>query len=124
MAKQGIHVDITGTRGVINAIKKYGEDGAKLVRNQTEVSARGTEKMAKNLAPIDTGKLWQSIKAERQTDYWWNITAFIDYARWVEFGTSRMMAQPFLFPAWRYHGKEYIKELQRGFNDLARKFNK
>jgi HK97 gp10 family phage protein len=124
MAKQGISVDITGTKGVINAIKKYGEDGAKLVRNQTEASARDTERGAKRLAPIDTGKLWQSIKAERQNSYWWTITAFIHYARWVEFGTSRMMAQPFLFPNWRYYGKEYIKELQRGFNDLARKFNK
>ena len=84
---------------------------------------RGAEElvaMMKRLAPIDTGDLQMSIswtwgaapkgsvvlaksepdsKGMRITIFAGSKEAF--YARWQEFGTTEMPANPFFFPSWR-----------------------
>jgi len=124
MAKQGIYVDVDGTKAVSNAIKKYGEEGRRLVVELTEIAGKETAREAKVFAPVDTGKLRQSIKAEKQNNYLWFVTAYEKYARWVEFGTSKMAAQPFMHPAFRVIAKQYIRDLKRQFSILSNKFNK
>jgi HK97 gp10 family phage protein len=66
---------------------------------------------AKALCPVDTGSLRRSIRYERDPDGSIVIAAGgggvvnprtrreVDYAAYVEFGTSRLPAQPFLQPA-------------------------
>ena len=66
---------------------------------------------AKALCPVDTGSLKRSIRYERDPDGGVVIAAGgggvvnprtrreVDYAAYVEFGTSRTPAQPFLQPA-------------------------
>jgi HK97 gp10 family phage protein len=66
---------------------------------------------AKALCPVDTGSLRRSIRYERDPDGGVVIAAGggsvinprtrreVDYAAYVEFGTSRSPAQPFLQPA-------------------------
>jgi HK97 gp10 family phage protein len=66
---------------------------------------------AKALCPVDTGSLRRSIRYERDPDGSIVIAAGgggvvnprtrreVDYAAYVEFGTSRSPAQPFLQPA-------------------------
>lgn len=53
------------------------------------------ERQAKMLAPVDTGSLKQSIT---QKNNGLSATVYIDkdYARYVEYGTSKMEAQPFM----------------------------
>lgn len=43
------------------------------------------------------------------------------YARFVEFGTLRMMAQPFFFPSWRLGRKRVRSRVTRATNRAARK---
>jgi len=57
------------------------------------------EKRAKELAPQKTGRLKRSIKASKVSNNHWKVEANTDYATYVELGTSRMRAQPFLRPA-------------------------
>ena len=72
---------------------------------------------AQNLTPVDTGNLRASIKHEREDEHTEVIGAFndsapykkVDYAKFVELGTSRMRAQPFLRPAAEDHMREYVK---------------
>lgn len=56
---------------------------------------------ARDLAPVDTGKLRDSIdhKVERE-DGTWMVHVFFDkfYGLFKEFGTSRLAAVPFLRP--------------------------
>ena len=60
------------------------------------------ERIAKNLAPVDTGNLRSSIKRDKVDDKRAAVDANNDgsapYAAFVEYGTSRMGAQPFMRP--------------------------
>lgn len=64
--------------------------------------AGAIEERAKEIVPVDTGALQESIHVEKgDGPGQYNVVASEPYAGFVEFGTSRMAAQPFLIPAWR-----------------------
>lgn len=67
------------------------------------------EGYAKDECPVDTGRLQNSITHEVEGDAVF-IGTNVEYAPYVELGTSRMAARPFLAPAAKNHGEEY-KEL-------------
>lgn len=75
------------------------------------------EGYAKRLAPVDTGRLRNSITHAVDMDedkvY---IGTNVEYAPYVEMGTVKTAAQPFLQPAAQDHADEYMK--------LAEKFLK
>ena len=52
---------------------------------------RRAEPIARQLAPIDTGRLRGSIDSGRKS-----LGAYADYAYWVHEGTSSQMGVPFL----------------------------
>ena len=63
-----------------------------------EAVAAGAEAVAENarsVCPVDTGALRDSISVSLGAE----ISANTDYAAYVEFGTSRMAAQPYLVPS-------------------------
>lgn len=80
------------------------------------------EAYAKLLCPVDTGRLRNSIshdvRADDNTVY---IGTNVEYAPYVEMGTSRTKAQPFLQPAATGHTEEYKQifeqQLQQSQND-------
>ena len=53
---------------------------------------------AQRIVPIDSGLLQSRISSET-TEYGHFVVADTDYAAFVELGTSKMAAQPFLRPA-------------------------
>jgi HK97 gp10 family phage protein len=58
-----------------------------------------SENIAKEIVPVRTGKLRESIKAEKTTKNKGKIEAKTDYSVFVELGTSKQRAQPYLRPA-------------------------
>jgi HK97 gp10 family phage protein len=64
-------------------------------------TAFDTESLAKLYAPVDTGNLMNSIAADKVRELTWRVTANAEYAIYVEIGTRRMDAQPYLEPALR-----------------------
>ena len=64
-----------------------------------EIGAR-VERRAKELVPVDTGFLRSSINHQVAGNVL-HINADADYASFIEFGTMRMTAQPYLLPAVR-----------------------
>lgn len=66
------------------------------------------ESYAKRDCPVDTGRLRNSItnavRADEKTVY---IGSNVEYAAYVELGTSRMKARPYLKPAATEHTAEY-----------------
>jgi HK97 gp10 family phage protein len=55
---------------------------------------------AKNLAPVDIGKLRDSIiKKDTENEFKKEIVSEADYSLYIELGTSKQAAQPFLRPA-------------------------
>lgn len=72
------------------------------------------ENYAAKKCPVDTGNLRGSITYE--VDAAGNavyIGTNVEYAPYVELGTSRQKAQPFLRPAASEHGEQYRKVLKK-----------
>ena len=76
------------------------------------------ESYAKGLCPVDTGNLRNSIShapGGKNTMY---VGTNVEYAPYVELGTRRAKAQPYLRPAAENHGAEYKRvietEMHRG----------
>ena len=64
--------------------------------------------------PVDTGNLRASITHEVDTsDNAVYIGTNVEYAPYVELGTSRQKAQPFLRPAASEHGAQYRQVLKK-----------
>lgn len=86
-----------------------------VIRTKNEAIARGLEKIgltaeryAKGYAPVDTGRLRNSISHYRDHDGDAVIIGTnVEYAIYQEFGTHRMKGTPFLRPAVNNHLNEY-----------------
>ena len=64
------------------------------------------EAYASDYCPVDTGRLRASITHDRDDDTMY-LGTNVEYAPYVEMGTERMQAQPFLRPAIENHLSEY-----------------
>lgn len=62
-------------------------------------TALDIERDAKQTAPVDTGKLRGSIQTSFSDDLHAEVGTNTEYAAYVEYGTSRMNAQPYMTPA-------------------------
>jgi HK97 gp10 family phage protein len=66
------------------------------------------ETYAKEECPVDTGRLRNSITHDvDMSDQAAIIGSNVEYAAYVELGTSRQKAQPYLRPAAENHSSEY-----------------
>lgn len=74
------------------------------------------ETYTKLLCPVDTGNLRNSIthQVHDKTVY---IGTNVEYGKYVEAGTYKMVAQPYLRPAIEGHFKEYKLIAQNGLKD-------
>lgn len=81
---------------------------------------------ARELAPVRTGHLMASIRAELGENMEGQaafdpvqVIADTPYASFVEFGTSRMKAQPFLGPAAEQVEPEVLEEIDSVLRELG-----
>lgn len=105
-------------------------------RKAMEKGAQEMVDMAKRLVPVDQGDLRESIAwtwgeapkgsvvlAESEPDArGLKITVYAtDYkARWIEFGTIKMRAQPFFFPSYRTLRKRIQSRIKREVKKAVR----
>lgn len=112
------------------------------IRKALEQSAEEIVSLAKSLVPVDKGDLrdsigWTygdvpkgsialgSVRASELTGdltitvYAGNNEAY--YARWIEWGTQNMQAQPFFFPSYRALRKRSRSRISRSINRAAKK---
>lgn len=72
-----------------------------------EIIGGKAESYAKKRCPVDTGRLRNSITHQRYDENTEVIGSNVEYAPYVELGTSRMAARPYLRPAAENHTAEY-----------------
>lgn len=79
------------------------EDAIAAAMEEVGLAAEG---FAKRRCPVDTGNLRNSIAhvADGDTAY---VGTDVEYAAYVELGTTRTRAQPYLRPAATEHGETY-----------------
>ena len=83
-----------------------------------EIIGGKAESYAKKICPVDTGRLRASITHARYDENSEVIGTNVEYAQYVELGTHKMAAKPFLRPAAENHTAEYkqiIKSVMTGF---------
>ncbi len=143
----GVRVIITGDKGLIRSLRKFGRDAEKGIGEVTEFTARDAELNAKKEAPVDTGKLRQNIITEKETNLHYKVIALEDYAPYMEFGTGdkaiapeifkdqadqfrgagirnvNLKPQPFMYPAYVIARTNFKKDLKDELQFLTDKFN-
>jgi HK97 gp10 family phage protein len=92
--------------GIEELVTKNGKLALELgpiVREMLEKSIRPVERRAKQIVPVDTGRLRSSLASQigpGPVPEWAEAGTNVNYARYVEFGTKYMKAQPYLIPAF------------------------
>ena len=118
MAKKNIKPDINFTIEADN-IDEVIQASREAIERALEAVGQQAVSHIKQITPVDTGELRNSIthqtnKAE-QAVY---IGTNVEYAPYVEYGTVRQKAQPYLRPGIEDHLTEYNaifqKELEKG----------
>jgi HK97 gp10 family phage protein len=86
-----------------------------IVRDLLDKSIKAIERKAKRIAPVDTGRLRSSISSQvgpGQLPTYAEVGTNVNYARFVEFGTKNMKAQPYLIPAFEQSKPEIDQNIQ------------
>lgn len=108
--------NVKGLKKLLTILEKIPKELEKDVEMVLEANAREIEAEAKRLAPVDTGKLRQSIKAIKLGKLTFKImsnsTGLAPYDVYVEYGTRFQRKQPFMFPAFFRGRKNLTKDLQ------------
>lgn len=139
---------IEGMDKLLKQLSEIGKEGEIRIAQTTEGTAAQIEADAKQLAPVDTGKLQQGIKKFEINKLSWAVFAnahnVAPYSAYMEFGTGGLVEipdelkdqalqfkgkgirevnlrpQPFLYPAFVKGRKQYIKDLKEDLKDLTK----
>jgi HK97 gp10 family phage protein len=91
---------VEGIEEFKQAMQTFDSNMQKHVRRQLESWAENVKALAKQLVPVRTGHLRNTIYAKIR-EWVAEISAEATYAFFVEFGTRYIRARPYLFPAVR-----------------------
>lgn len=95
--------------------KEWDSNFKSAVRRGLEKIGLVAEGYAKKLCPVDTGRLRNSITHETDDNAVY-IGTNVEYAPYVELGTSRTREQPYLRPAAQDHVSQYRQILKDELN--------
>jgi HK97 gp10 family phage protein len=121
-----ITIDVSDTLGKLNTMINNLHGVNNVIEQDTDLMMQVIVDVAKELVPVDTGALKESIRFEGSFPSYrvvadaQNMYSDAFYGQFVEFGTSKMKAQPFIWPAINttlrefksilaQHVKEYLK---------------
>lgn len=114
--------EIDGSDKFMSAIERMpkflNDEARQAVKNRTlEMEAN-----AKALAPVDTGHLRRSINSEIEEKGGSIVgevsTGALEYAPFVEYGTSKQAAQPFMTPSFVNASKNLTNDLKKAMGVL------
>jgi len=97
-----ITCDVKGVEEFQEALRNFDSAIQKQVHRQLASWAADVKALARELVPVRTGHLRSSIYA-KINEWVAQIGAEATYALFVELGTRRMQARPYLYPAIQQH---------------------
>jgi len=107
-----VGVEIKGIEELNINVGRVGNALEKAIPRALKLSGLVVEGKAKLLAPVDTGRLRNSIKSVMQSKTVVRVGTNVFYAKFMEFGTVFISPRPFLRPALRL-SKNKIKQIFR-----------
>ncbi len=115
-----VSMRITGTERVRKMLDNASIQVKKKVSGDIMKAAFVVEGEAKSRCPVDTGRLKSSIHSWKSGDFEAQVGDGVDYGVFVEYGTSRMGAQPFLRPALTNKKNEVQNIIRKGIMEVTR----
>jgi HK97 gp10 family phage protein len=106
-----VHVEVEGAESLASTLHGAADDIAETT-DALDDAGRVVVQRARGLVRVDTGALARSIVASR-TGVEVTVSASEPYARFQEFGTVYVSAQPFLIPALDNSTPVVVDLLQR-----------
>ena len=82
----------------------------KVLGESTRTTTEKVRETARTNAPVDTGELQGSIDSEMLSEFEGRVFATAEHAPYVEFGTYKMQAQPFMGPAVEQHRTQHVRD--------------
>lgn len=131
-----IKVDVVGIPGLEAALRQLGNRVERVLEGAVRQAARVVATEARGRAPVDTGTLRRSITAAKLESLAVAGSMFVDYgvgvernktfrnadgyyARFLEFGTKKMSARPWLRPALDARAQEVQQVIERTIRRAA-----
>ena len=120
-----MEIEILGFRELEDKLSNLDEKLKQALEEALEEIAEKIRDDAKDLAPVDTRSLRKSIRVEKEGELQVSVIAGdsgvinprtgreVDYAGFVEFGTSRMRPQPYMQPALEKNKDEILRIIRR-----------
>lgn len=110
-----ITVKLEGIEDLIRNIRSYQVITKEAIRIALLRGALKMELAAKEMCPVDTGRLRGSITTDKRyiQKFLVEVGTNVDYGSYVEFGTKKMDARPYLFPAFFMFEGEIIKDIKK-----------
>lgn len=108
-----IKFKVSGVDRMVRTIAKKSKQARTATNRELDLSSKRIERMAKTKAPVDTGALKNSIFSAKAGDLTYKVTAPQHYAIYVEKGTRKMRAQPYLQPSLDAERPKLISNLRK-----------
>lgn len=116
----GIYVEFKGMEEAEQAFDSLPLAVKNRVREVVKGIALAVQKDAKERCPVDTGRLRSSIHVLfRDDEMGAEVGTNVNYAGYVEFGTSRMRARPYMFPAAEEQQDHYTNQMAAALKAAA-----
>ena len=105
-------VRIEGQDDILARVEMDVQNRMQQADNAVQSAGLLCEALAKAACPVDTGNLKSSIHYENTGVGSCTVGTAVKYGPYVELGTSRQRAQPFLFPAYVEAGQRLVDALK------------
>lgn len=111
----GITVKLEGIEDLIRKVRSYQVITKEAIRIALVRGGLQIELAAKEMCPVDTGRLRGSITTDKRyiQKFLVMVGTKVDYGPYVEFGTKKMDARPYLFPAFFMFEGEIVKDIKK-----------
>lgn len=107
-----IRFNTNGFDDIVRALEQKASTIEAETKQAVKEAGYKTERDMKAYTPVDTGTLRRSIHTDMVNDFTAEVGTNIEYAAFVEFGTSKMAAQPFVTPARLKNEIDFIKRMK------------
>lgn len=104
-SKTGIRVDYNNVPKVTATLRANAS-------SKTLATVKKIQATAKQLAPVLTGALRDSIVIERVNSYQYTVYPLVDYGLYQELGTINNPPHPFMQPAAAQHREEFFESMK------------
>jgi len=111
---------IEGLDQFLQHMHDYVERTTNELKDAVKETAYKIESGAKQRCPVDTGRLRASISTnidESASSIKAIVETVVEYARFVEFGTYKQTAQPFLIPSFNQCKSKLIKDIKKIYKE-------